>query len=125
MLAARVRTPITYQGRLVPRGRRVILDVYGTLHDRNLWHEPERFDLGRFRGLDPDPYVFIPQGGGDPVTGHRCPGERLAIELIKSAARHLVETAPPARSPVHIPMNRFPTRPMRPHKSRPPRMPLR
>jgi fatty-acid peroxygenase len=98
MLAARVRRPVTYQGRLLPRGRRVILDVYGTLHDRHLWDEPERFDLDRFRGLDPDPYLFVPQGGGDPANGHRCPRERLAIELIKCAARHLVESAP---SPAH------------------------
>ncbi len=28
---------------------------------------------------------FIPQGGGDPARGHRCPGEWVVIELMKTA----------------------------------------
>src|SRR4051812_35089950 len=70
-LAAKTRCPVSLEGRRVRRGRRVLLDVYGTLHDPAVWAEPERFDLDRFLGVEPDEYAFIPQGGGDPATGHR------------------------------------------------------
>ena len=73
----------------MPSGRRVLLDVFGTLHDPAIWPDPERFDPDRFSGVEPDAYTLIPQGGGDVATGHRCPGERHAIELIKSVARFL------------------------------------
>jgi fatty-acid peroxygenase len=116
MLAAKTRCPISVDGRRVRRGRRVLLDVYGTLHDPAVWDEPERFDLDRFLGPDgvvePDPYAFLPQGGGDPVTGHRCPGEREAVELVKTAVLHLVTERPPVRSREGYPLDRLPTRPL-------------
>jgi short-subunit dehydrogenase len=74
---------------LVRRGERVILDVYGTQHDPQLWSAPESFDPGRFAAQEPDPFLFIPQGGG-PKDGHRCPGERVAVELIKTATDWLL-----------------------------------
>jgi fatty-acid peroxygenase len=112
MLAAQVRQPTTFQGRELPIGRRVVLDVYGTLHDPELWRDPDRFDLHRFVGVEPDPYAYVPQGGGEP-TGHRCPGERVAVELIKVVARHLVtERVPVTNTDERIPLNRLPTRPL-------------
>jgi fatty-acid peroxygenase len=59
----------------------------------------------------------VPQGGGDPATGHRCPGERVAIELIKTAASYLVERPDverpaPDAAPARIPLTRFPTGPV-------------
>jgi fatty-acid peroxygenase len=115
MLAARARQPVTYQGHRLPRGRRVLLDVYGMLHDPAQWPDPESFRLDRFAGVEPDPYLFLPQGGGDPETGHRCPGERVAIELIKTAASCLVESPAPDTVAARIPLTRFPTRPLRLH----------
>lgn len=46
----------------------------------------------RFRGWDGDAFSFIPQGGGDHHTGHRCAGEWLTIELMKVAVRSLTRT---------------------------------
>jgi fatty-acid peroxygenase len=111
MLAARVRRSVTFQGRTLPRGRRVLLDVYGTLHDPNLWTAPAVFDPDRFRHDETDCAVYIPQGGGDVTTGHRCPGERIAVELIKIATRRIVETPHREPVPTRIPMDRMPTRP--------------
>jgi fatty-acid peroxygenase len=110
MLAARTRRPIEIGGRPVPAGRRVILDVYGTLHDPQLWAAPEHFDLDRFAGVRPDEWTYVPQGGGDVATGHRCPGERVAVELIKTAAAFLLTQ--PAGEPMPYSMTRMPTRPL-------------
>jgi fatty-acid peroxygenase len=67
----------------------VILDLYGTNHDPRLWDEPEQFRPERFRGWPDNPYTLIPQGAGDFMTGHRCPGEWITIALIKRAIRLL------------------------------------
>jgi fatty-acid peroxygenase len=111
-LAAKVRRSVAAGGRHLPRGRRVLLDVYGTLHDPAVWDQPERFDADRFAGIDPDPFAYCPQGGGDPSTGHRCPGEGIAIELIVTATRHLLTERPPVGRRAPYPLTRMPTRPL-------------
>ena len=37
------------------------------------------------------PLNFIPQGGGDYYTNHRCPGEWITIELMKVALNLLTQ----------------------------------
>jgi fatty-acid peroxygenase len=113
MLSAKVRCPATVAGHRLRRGHRVLLDVYGTLHDPQGWAAPDEFRVERFVDGDPDPYAYCPQGGGDPAETHRCPGERVTIELIKAAARHLVDDRPPVRIRKDYPLTRFPTRPLR------------
>jgi fatty-acid peroxygenase len=83
LLGARVERPFTWRGHRLPEGRLVLLDVYGTNHDPELWPDPEAFDPTRFVGVEPDPLAFVPHGGGDPATGHRCAGERVTVELLK------------------------------------------
>ena len=39
--------------------------------------------------MEPDRFAFVPHGGGDPAAGHRCAGERVAVELLKGAVRVL------------------------------------
>jgi fatty-acid peroxygenase len=112
VLAAVARCPFRWHGLDVRAGQRVLLDVYGTLHDPALWSGPERFAPDRFAGLEPDPFTLIPQGGGDTVTGHRCPGERVAIELIKTTAVLLagLDYDVPEQD-LRVPTSRMPTRP--------------
>ena len=43
----------------------------------------------RFYGWNVSAFNFIPHGGGEPLTGHRCPGEWITIELMKVAVRQL------------------------------------
>lgn len=83
--AARTRRSFEWQGYHFPRGRRVLLDFYATNHHPDLWPEPGRFRPERFADRTGDPFTLVPQGGGDPWTGHRCAGERLTIELMKRA----------------------------------------
>ena len=86
---ARVRRDFEWKGYPFPRGRRVILDLYGTNPDARTWDAPEEFRPERFRGWDGSPFNFIPQGGGDPGVSHRCPGEGIATELMKVALSFL------------------------------------
>ncbi|SCF13385.1 fatty-acid peroxygenase [Micromonospora echinospora] len=85
LAAARVRRSFDWRGHHFPRGRRVLLDLYGTNHHPELWPEPGRFRPERFADWPGDPYALVPQGGGDHWTGHRCAGEWLTIELMKQA----------------------------------------
>jgi fatty-acid peroxygenase len=78
-LAAR---DLQWQDEQIPAGAMVLLDIYGQNHDPALWPDPYRFDPGRFLGREPGRDELIPQGGGDPRTGHRCPGEDVTIALL-------------------------------------------
>jgi fatty-acid peroxygenase len=111
MLAARVRHATRFQRRVLPRGRRVLLDVYGTLHDPAHWPDPDAFDIDRFRSGPVDPDAFVAQGGGNPATGHRCPGEGVATELIEIATRWLLDSGQLEAASTRIPLDRMPTRP--------------
>ncbi|MFG1892015.1 cytochrome P450 [Micromonospora sp. NPDC049051] len=90
--AARVRRSFDWQGHHFPRGRRVLLDLYGTNHHPTLWPEPERFLPERFTGWRGDPFALVPQGGGEHLAGHRCAGEWITIELMKRAVTNLTTT---------------------------------
>ena len=84
----RVRSAFQWRGHRFEPGTLVLIDVYGTNHDPALWRSPERFQPERFRDWRGDPFSFIPQGGG-PVTGHRCPGERLTVHSLALALHFL------------------------------------
>lgn len=88
-MTARVRQDFEWKGFWFQAGTRVLLDLYGTNHDPRLWERPEAFRPERFEHWCGNPYSFLTQGGGEPQTQHRCPGERLAIELTKAAVKIL------------------------------------
>ena len=89
LLAAVATRDFTWMGQSVRRGQLVVLDVVGSSRDPAAWPRPDEFDVNRFRGREPGAFELLAQGGGDARTGHRCPGERLAVELVKNAARRL------------------------------------
>lgn len=84
-VAARARQAFEWNVYNIPKGRRVMLDMFGTNHDRRTWERPEEFEPERFRRWDGGQFNFIPQGGGDHSAHHRCPGEWITIELMKQA----------------------------------------
>lgn len=86
---AKVRNPFTWRDYTFPAGWRLLLDLYGTNHDPATWGDPEDFRPERFRDWSDDGFAFIPQGGGDAAVSHRCPGEPLAIELMRVTCEHL------------------------------------
>src|SRR5690606_38655041 len=87
MLPGWAVTDIDFDGQHLAAGGRVVIDIQGTDLDTRAWEHPHRFDPNRF--LSHPDYerltAFIPHGGGDVRTGHRCPGEKLAIAGLAAA----------------------------------------
>lgn len=81
--AAIVRQDFDWHGYHFPQGTKVLLDLYGTNHDPQLWENPEAFYPERFRAWNKSQFNFIPQGGGDYYSNHRCPGEWITIKVLK------------------------------------------
>lgn len=88
-VGARAVTDLTWQGQPIPAGSLVLLDIFGQNHDESLWPDPYRFDPGRFVGRRPGRDELIPQGGGNPATNHRCPGEDVTVSLLSRLAQRL------------------------------------
>lgn len=88
-IGARTRCDFKWNGYRFPRDTRVLLDLYGTNHDRRIWDDPSAFRPERFYEQEVGMFGFIPQGPGDHFVNHRCPGEGITIELMKRAARFL------------------------------------
>jgi fatty-acid peroxygenase len=88
-LAGRVHARAEVNGLVVQPGDRIVLDVIGINHDPVRWPDPDRFDPARFLGTDPGAFDLVPQGGGSPAGGHRCPGESVALVLLDVTLRAL------------------------------------
>ncbi len=103
---------LSWQGQPVPEGGMVLLDVYGQNHDADLWGDPYAFRPQRFLEHPAQRDELIPQGGGDPWTGHRCPGEGVVLGLLESLAVRLarLEYDVPGQD-LRIPLRRVPARP--------------
>lgn len=91
MLPAWATQDVELDGERVPAGSRVVLDILGTNTDAASWERPGDFVPDRFVGVDDYEAIaaFVPHGGADPRTGHRCPGEKLAIAGLAAAVSAL------------------------------------
>jgi fatty-acid peroxygenase len=89
VIGGRAREEFQWNGHTFRQGTWVLLDLYGTNHHPAIWPEPARFDPDRFLHKAPTRFELVPQGAGDPAVTHRCPGEDLTLELMKTAVRQL------------------------------------
>lgn len=87
MLPGWATADIEIDGQSVEAGGRVVLDLQGTNADDRFWARPQRFDPERFRDIEDYEALaaFVPHGGAGVATGHRCPGEKLAIAGLAAA----------------------------------------
>jgi fatty-acid peroxygenase len=112
-VGARVRNTFDWHRYTFKKGTLVLLDLYGTNHDPRLWVLPNQFLPERFQNRVDTPYDFIPQGGGDLESGHRCPGEWITIEIMKVSmnflANHLNYEVP--AQDLNYSLTRMPTLP--------------
>ena len=90
-IGGRARQDFQWRGWNFKKSTRFLLDIYGTNHDPRIWEKPELFFPERFRSWLSDPYDFIPQGGGNYSTHHRCPGEATTLLLMKRLVLLLVK----------------------------------
>ncbi|ROR35835.1 cytochrome P450 [Kitasatospora cineracea] len=88
-VGGRAAADLTFGDEPVGKGTLVLLDLYGQNHDPALWDDPYAFRPDRFLSRPGDLDLLVPQGGGDPATGHRCPGEAVVVGLLETLARRL------------------------------------
>ncbi|MDF2699058.1 MAG: cytochrome [Haloplasmataceae bacterium] len=112
-VGARVSEGFTWNNYNFKKGTLVLLDIYGTNHDHRLWEKVDEFWPERFVNWSGNRYAFIPQGGGEYLEGHRCAGEMVTIEIMKSSldfiVNHLVYEVP--NQDLSYSMSRIPTLP--------------
>lgn len=91
MLPALATRDFDVQGCPVRAGQRVLLDLLGTDTDPNHWRDAGSFDPERFMDVDDAENLeaFIPHGGAGVRTGHRCPGEKIAVTALSAAVAAL------------------------------------
>ncbi len=106
---------LTWRGQDIRKDTLMLLDLYGQNHDPALWEHPYRFDPSRFTRpvRPPQPLdVLVPQGGGDPSRGHRCPGEDITVTLLAVLATELARLDHDVpEQDLSIPLRRVPTLP--------------
>lgn len=101
-----------WDGVRIPRNSMVLLDLWGTNHDPELWPEPHAFRPERFLDRQIGAFELVPQGGGDPRTNHRCPGERVTVALLSALAVRLARLdADVPEQDLTISLRRIPARP--------------
>ncbi|WP_432119388.1 cytochrome P450 [Streptomyces sp. bgisy032] len=110
-VGGRAVTDLDWHGEPIPAGTMVLLDVYGQNHDPAHFDDPYAFQPERFAGRPPARDELIPQGGGDPATGHRCPGEDITVALLAALGPRLarLEYEVPEQD-LRIPLTRMPAR---------------
>ncbi|MBL7260436.1 cytochrome P450 [Paractinoplanes lichenicola] len=111
-LGGRARRDLHFQRTEIPKGTLVLLDVYGQHHDPRVWPEPYEFRPERFLDRPVGEFELIPQGGGDPRAGHRCPGEKITVAVLGTLAQRLAKLdyyMPPQNTGIDL--SRVPARP--------------
>ncbi|MDD5935527.1 MAG: cytochrome P450, partial [Clostridiales bacterium] len=88
-IGAKAKFDFAWNGYYIKKNSLVVLDLYGTNHDPNLWNKPNRFHPVRFAMREECLYDLIPQGGGKIKTGHRCAGDVLTVKIMEVFADYL------------------------------------
>lgn len=111
-IGGRAPQETAYDGERIPQNSMVLLDLYGQNHDADLWPDPYEFRPERFLGREIGEFELVPQGGGDPRTNHRCPGEQLTVSLLSALAVRLARVSFDApEQDLEIALHRIPARP--------------
>jgi fatty-acid peroxygenase len=116
-IGGRAPGEIAWDGERIPKNTMVLLDLYGQNHDVDLWEDPYAFRPERFLAAEGGvreigAFELVPQGGGDPRTNHRCPGEQLTVGVLSVLAVRLarLEFDVPEQD-LSISLSRIPARP--------------
>jgi cytochrome P450 len=86
---ARANADCEFEGVAITRGMKAIGAIGATLHDPVVFPEPDAFDPDRWLPnprSDRQAGSWVPHGGGEHLSGHRCAGERMAELMLKAFA---------------------------------------
>lgn len=113
VLPSFARTDFEFEGQQVKEGDRVLIDILNTNTSPQDWERADEFDPERFLGVDYEQIeTFVPQGGGDVATGHRCPGEKIAVSSLATTVAALCEPGVEiADEGLDVDWTKMPTRP--------------
>src|SRR5262249_40477661 len=75
LMARRLTAPITLRGHEIPAGTYVVVCAYNAQRHPDYWDSPASFMPERFLDKKPDPYAWLPFGGG----ARRCIGMAFAL----------------------------------------------
>jgi fatty-acid peroxygenase len=90
IIGGRVLEPFDWRGHKFTKDEWVLFDIYGTNHDPRIWGDPEVFRPERFEQQAFGPFDLVSHGAGDRRKTHRCPGEWITTEQMKTIVRILV-----------------------------------
>lgn len=112
-VAAQVKKSFIWKQFYFKKGTLVLLDIYGTNHDKRIWQNPYVFLPERFRNWTYNAFTFMPQGGGDVSNGHRCAGEMVTTEAMKASLDFITSsiTYQVPKQNLHYRLSRIPTLP--------------
>jgi fatty-acid peroxygenase len=112
-MGAVARRDVDWDDDTLAPGTLVLLDMFGQNHDEALWGDPWTFRPERFRQRPPGAFDLVPQGGGDPASGHRCPGEDIVVAMLMSLVPRLaaLDYRVPEQD-LRIPLSRIPSKPL-------------
>lgn len=96
-----LKEPFVFGGRELPEGTTVAPCIYLAHRDPDVYPDPEAFRPERFEGAQPDPYAYLPFGGGV----RRCIGAAFASYEMKVVLGTILascdlEAAQPLPAPV-------------------------
>lgn len=115
----KVTTAFEFKGHPIPAGAMVLYSPYVTHRMPELWPDPDTFRPERWTGARPDPYAYLPFGGGY----RRCIGFIFALQQLKVLLVQVIrsveltadyDTLTPAGIPALHPGNGLPVRVSRP-----------
>jgi fatty-acid peroxygenase len=113
VVGGRATRALQWQGNALPAGSWVLLDLFATNRDSELWDAPSTFRPERHTPRMAHLDAVVAQGAGDYADGHRCPGEPATVDLIAEAVRqmtrHMRYQVP--RQNLGVKLARFPTEP--------------
>lgn len=94
----RTTRELTFEGFRIPKGQLVAFSIYATHRLPTLYADPLAFRPERWEALQPQPYSYLPFGGGS----RYCIGAGLATRTLNLALKELVrfELTPAWPTPV-------------------------